>query len=223
MMMLLRGQAETITFKKSLHMIEFNSAANIGEFQSPRVLNSHVLYADLPHEVHTRRLKIVFVCRNPKDVAVSLYNHHVKLSEYYEYSGEFKDWLELFVEGKVDYGSWFDYTNSWENVIYGDRVNPIHVVMYEDMKEDPSRETKRLADFLGVSCSSDLISAVVTKCGFDHMKEDKKPHQNHSEVMFRKGVVGDWKNYFTVAQNEAFDAILAERMKGSKLQVRYQL
>lgn len=100
MMMLLRGQAETITFKKSLHMIEFNSAANISEFQSPRVLNSHVLYADLPHEVHTRRLKIVFVCRNPKDVAVSLYNHHVKLSEYYEYSGEFKDWLELFVEGK---------------------------------------------------------------------------------------------------------------------------
>lgn len=41
----------------------------------------------------------------------------------------------LFILSAVDYGSWFDYSKSWENVIYGDPVNPIHVVMYEDMKE----------------------------------------------------------------------------------------
>ena len=35
----------------------------------------------------------------------------------------------------MDYGSWFDYVNSWEKVIHGDVVNPIHVIMYEDMKE----------------------------------------------------------------------------------------
>ena len=31
--------------------------------------------------------------------------------------------------------------------------------------------------------------------------------------VFCVGVIDDWKNYFTVAQNEMFDAIYEEKMK----------
>ena len=37
------------------------------------------------------------------------------------------------------------------------------------------------------------------------------------------GEVGDWKNWFTVAQNEEFDWIYQERMKGSKLNIRFEI
>ena len=99
-MMLKRGTAETIPFKKSLQMLEFISAADMAQTPSPRVLNTHVHYDALPRDAHARRLRLVVVFRNPKDTAVSLYNHHVKLSKYYDYSGTFHDWLDLFLAGK---------------------------------------------------------------------------------------------------------------------------
>lgn len=102
-MMLLRGKAETITFKKSLQMLEFNSADEIAKFDSPRVLNTHVLYDALPTEAYTRKTKLILAFRNPKDVAVSFYHHELQLNEIYQYSGTFDGWLSLFNEGNGEY------------------------------------------------------------------------------------------------------------------------
>nr|KAG5703855.1 hypothetical protein BaRGS_031489 [Batillaria attramentaria] len=222
-MMLLRGVSDTIPFKKSLQMLEFNSADKMAEYESPRVLNTHVLYDRLPSDAYKLKTKLVLVLRNPKDVAVSFYNHHMKLEKYYQYKGKFSDWLQLFLEGQVDYGSWFDYVRSWEKVINSDVKNPIHVIMYEDMKEDPVRETRRLAEFLGVTPDPELVKSVAAKCDFSRMANDKKEYHDHQLVMFRKGIVGDWKNQFTVAEDEVFNATYAEKMKGSKLQFRFTL
>ncbi|CAC5396364.1 SULT1 [Mytilus coruscus] len=41
--------------------------------------------------------------------------------------------------------------------------------------------------------------------------------------MYRKGQVGDWKNHFTVAENEEFDRIYNERMKDIKFTYKYTL
>lgn len=37
------------------------------------------------------------------------------------------------------------------------------------------------------------------------------------------GTTGDWKNYFTVAQNEKFDAIYKKEMCDSTLQFRTEI
>lgn len=36
------------------------------------------------------------------------------------------------------------------------------------------------------------------------------------------GEIGDWKNHFTVAMNENFDAIFKEEMKNSNIQVQFE-
>ncbi|KAJ8312227.1 hypothetical protein KUTeg_009600 [Tegillarca granosa] len=39
----------------------------------------------------------------------------------------------------------------------------------------------------------------------------------------KAGEAGGWKNVFTVAQNEMFDAVLAEKMKKCKFEFKYEL
>ena len=36
------------------------------------------------------------------------------------------------------------------------------------------------------------------------------------------GAVGDWKNHFTVAMNEEFDALFKEKMKNSNLKFQFE-
>ena len=38
----------------------------------------------------------------------------------------------------------------------------------------------------------------------------------------RKGEVGNWKEYFTVSQNEEFDRVIEKQLGKSELQFRYQ-
>ena len=42
-------------------------------------------------------------------------------------------------------------------------------------------------------------------------------------ILFFPGIVGDWKNQFTVAQSEAFDKLYRERMEGSGLHMEFEI
>ncbi|CAN0537277.1 unnamed protein product, partial [Scytosiphon promiscuus] len=43
--------------------------------------------------------KVIYVCRNPKDVCVSL-QHHAKNKPFFEYKGDLSDMLRYFAEGR---------------------------------------------------------------------------------------------------------------------------
>ncbi|KAL3871417.1 hypothetical protein ACJMK2_039416 [Sinanodonta woodiana] len=230
--MILQGSATTIPDFKENHMIELITANAMAVIPSPRVINTHMKFAQLPRDMIEKRCKIVLILRNPKDVAVSFYHHHIGLVNLYQYEGKWENYLSLFNNGKVDWGSFYDYVHSWEKTIHENPTHPIHVVYYEDMKADSAAEVRRLANFMGVSLSDDLIEAIAEKCSFQNMVKDKmgledekwrKVWRDEKPRMYRKGEVGDWKNWFTVAQNEEFDRIYAERMANSKLKFRFTL
>ena len=67
---------------------------------SPRILNTHAHFELMPREVLTKKdCKLVYVTRDPRDVAVSYFNHHRKLVQYYSYEGQWKDYLPMFLAG----------------------------------------------------------------------------------------------------------------------------
>lgn len=230
--MLHQGKAETIPYIKQFNMLEALKPENVDSISSPRILNSHLRFDQLPVDMIRRKAKIVLIHRNPKDVAVSLYHHSRDLLMCYDYHGDWKNWFPLFLAGTVDYNSWFDYVKYWERVMDDNPDYPIHLMYYEDMKEDSTREVEALAKFFGLPVTDELCKAIGEKCSFERMKEDKaglEPEvwvtawRDNKPGFYRKGAVGDWKNWFTVAQNEAFDQLYKAEMKDSKLKIRFEI
>ncbi|XP_070206124.1 sulfotransferase 1B1-like [Littorina saxatilis] len=215
--MLLSDCTELDPTEKELCMMEWQSQDTLDPLPSPRVLNTHVLTRQMNPKLLNVRSKIVFMLRNAKDTAVSFYHHHLKLPEY-EYKGSWADYLDLFLTGKVDYGSVFDYMRDWERFIEHHPDFPLIVMTYEDLKEDPVREIDRLSQFLNKRQDRDFLQKVADACSFKRMR-DRKGHNwltNGGETIFyRKGEVGDWKNWFTVAQNEHFDKVAQVKMASS--------
>eukprot|EP00062_Callorhinchus_milii_P017278 gi/632969661/ref/XP_007901202.1/ PREDICTED: sulfotransferase 1A1-like [Callorhinchus milii] len=99
-------------------------------------------------------------------------------------------------------------------------------------QQDPRREIKRVAEFLGKELGSKELDTIVAHTSFNAMKLN--PMTNHSNVpldvldqrissFMRKGIVGDWKTHFTVAQNQMFEEDYCRRMVGSTLRFRTEL
>lgn len=112
------------------------------------------------------------------------------------------------------------------------RTHPVLYLFYEDMKENPKREIKKILEFLGRSLPEETVDLIVHHTSFKKMKEN--PMANYTtiptEVMdhtispfMRKGTIGDWKNTFTVAQSEHFDAHYAKIMTGCDFTFRCQI
>ncbi|XP_021344775.1 sulfotransferase 1C2A-like, partial [Mizuhopecten yessoensis] len=97
--------------------------------------------------------------------------------------------------------------------------------------QNPLPILKNLAAYLGVDLAEHTLMAINDKCSFANMStagaraKDNAIRQmsiDGSNFMFRKGIIGDWKNWFTVAQNETFDKIIETEMNVSSLRVVYE-
>ncbi|ESO94701.1 hypothetical protein LOTGIDRAFT_227335 [Lottia gigantea] len=222
--MLKLGTTDVPVVSKSDFMIEYVKQDILDAKPLPRILNTHYRFHDLPTDIHTKKPKILYIRRNPKDASVSFYNHTIKLSKYYEYSGQFSDYLRLWVEG-VDYGSWFDYVKEYEEVCQNSDLD-ILSLEYEQLKKDLINEVRKISDFLELERNEELIKDISERCTFSSM-HSRKGHltglADGQSIMYRKGDVGDWKNWFTVAENEWFDEVYKEKMKDSNLKFVYEL
>ncbi|KAH3698263.1 sulfotransferase 1C2-like [Dreissena polymorpha] len=225
--MLLRGSAEYHTSMKEELMLELTGSDVIGELTPPRVFNSHLRFRQLPKEMISKNCKLIYVTRNPKDMAVSRYCHNTK--SVLAYTGTFSDYLRLYLQGKVAFGSWFDYTLDWHRAIRDNQGYPIYTIVYELLKRDPFNQVKRLASFLGTKTDDTFIESICNQCSFSNLKtsyeKDKKifgPGDHPSNYSFRKGEVGDWKNWFTVAESEQFDLVVQQHLGECVLEFVYE-
>ncbi|XP_038655554.1 amine sulfotransferase-like isoform X2 [Scyliorhinus canicula] len=181
---------------------------------SPRLSVTHLPYHLIPEGLKKKNGKVIYVIRNPKDVIVSLY-HFQNYITCLDTPSSFEDFLKQFLEGKVVFSSWFDHIQGWYT--HKDEFN-ILFITYEEMKQDLRTSIQKICDFLGKKLD-DKLDTVVKHCTFKNMKlnpmanYENVENKNSSGAFLRKGIIGDWKNHFTVAQSEMFDRIFQERMK----------
>ncbi|KAK3101683.1 hypothetical protein FSP39_005435 [Pinctada imbricata] len=187
------------TIKDGDFQFSIETVNGVGMFPFPSTIGSPQRYADIITDV------INFESRHD-DVILATYPKCVQL-----------------------YGTWFDYER---DMTKGKSENKnILTVHFENLKMDPVTEVRRIADFLEVDISDEVVNEISAKCKFQTLKKAnddlKKPPEellknflSLSKILpnikvpaiYRKGEVGDWKNHFTVAQNERFDAWFSEEM-----------
>ncbi|XP_062620755.1 sulfotransferase 1B1-like [Saccostrea cucullata] len=229
--MLHKGKAEYDKRPKEVSMLEFHSIDKLCEEERPRVFNTH-LY---PNEVPTASLegkgKALLLLRNPKDIAVSYYNH-VKDLKIQSSVMTWEDYVHLLNNygGRFDF---FEYVKEWEKEIKKKKRTYL-CLLYEEIKKNPLATLKSVADYLGIPCSDSLAEEIVQKCKienlrvanrekFDHRNQSgPNPEMNDPDKMYRKGEVGDWKNWFTVAQSEEFDRVFKTRMADSEFKFSFE-
>ena len=167
----------------------------------PRAIKTHLPFAMTPAHPDAR---YIYVARNPFDCVVSFYHHTRGFAQHYDFgAGTFDDYFECFLAGEVDFGDYFDHLGSWyerrddRNVLF---------LIFETMKDDPNQVVVEIAEFLGLPCATDekRIADVVRHSSFDQMRKDQNRWSSRRPddmpAFVRKGVVGDWLNYFSPEQ-----------------------
>ncbi|XP_022081765.1 sulfotransferase 1A1-like [Acanthaster planci] len=194
-------------------------------WKSPRVVITHVPKRLLPEQLLGGKGKVITVIRNLKDSIVSF--HHFTKGMDPESSLTFEESLHNYLySDKVQYLPWFDYVAEF----WSERHSENYLLLkYEKMKEDTRGAVIQIADFLGRALSDNVVDKIV---GLVTVKSMKQRYNVAGELaapgtgmegkvgapnLMRKGIVGDWKNTFTVAQNERFDEYYREKMAGLDL------
>lgn len=198
------------------------------EVLAPRLLKTHLPLSLLPQSLLDQKVKVIYIARNAKDVVVSYYNFY-NMAKVHPDPGTWDSFLENFMDGKVSYGSWYQHVKEWWKLRH---THPVLYLFYEDIKENPKREIKKILEFLGRSLPEETVDSIVHHTSFKKMKENRMTNyttipteiMDHSVSPFmRKGTTGDWKNTFTVAQNERFDAHYAKTMADCNFKFRCEL
>ncbi|WCJ30310.1 Cytosolic sulfotransferase 17 [Euphorbia peplus] len=197
--------------------------------QNP-LISTHVPFNSLPKSILNSDTKIIYVSRNPKDVLVSLWHFScVKNSEV----TTFEEAYETFCKGVSIYGPYWDHLlGYWKASL--EFPNKVLFLKYEEMKNDGRLYVKKMADFMGYPFSIDeekhgVVEMIVQMCNFENLSNlevnksktasEHNPMKIENNSFFRKGEIGDWKNYFTVEMAEKLDQIIQDKFSGSGLSV----
>ncbi len=197
----------------------------------PVVAMTHGHYLDrlAQHPRHGGRLismPVVFLLRDPRDIAVSEYFQSTRRASAYKrelYDVEGEDSMFSFVmRSSLGLPAICDYLNFWHQELAAwERVYRLY---YETLRSDTEAEMARLLEFLGQAFSADEIAAAVEFTSFAALK--RKERENYFQnsrlqaanvddpdsYKVRRGKVGGYRDYFNDAELERIDGFVAERL-----------
>jgi len=131
----------------------------------PRIIKSHQYF-------DPRYKKVIYIVRDPRDVAVSQYHFHRKrrlIGDDYP----IERFVTRFVAGETSiYGSWGENIASWLCTRYG--APSFLLLRYEDMLGDTLTELGKIAAFLNQSASPERLAQVAQRSSAEQMRKLEK-------------------------------------------------
>ncbi|MBZ5577069.1 MAG: sulfotransferase domain-containing protein [Acidobacteriia bacterium] len=181
--------------------------------EQKRVIKTHFDWSLLPYSEDARYIAVI---RDPKDIFVS--NYHFIRQVLGPAMPSVDTWFRLFLSDNfVLGGSWAVNAAGY----WAERHRPnVLVVSFKAMKRDLAGTVRRVAEFLDVHPSEDILAEVCEKSSFAYMKrnDDKfcmwqiNPWGKPVE-MVRKGTQGGSSELLTPTQQREMDAYFTAELK----------
>lgn len=168
------------------------SSRELKRIPRPRLIKTHEYF-------EPRYRKVIYLVRDPRDVALSLYNFRRKYRSVDDSYPIEQYVAERFLAGDLDV-SWGEHVGSW----LGTRMNHpgFLLVRYEDLLQDPTRELCRLASFLGIAENPEALTQAIERSSANRLRQlEQVEHEawvttrgKRADVPFiAEAVAGTWK------------------------------
>jgi len=187
---------------------EAQSSRYMRGIASPRTIKSHSYF-------DPRYPRVIYIVRDPRDVALSYYDFSRKY-RHIEDNYPLERYIGDFVTGRLisaDWGTWGENVASW---VFARGARPGFLLLrYEDMQAYPERELTRLAEFLRIGASPELLQTTLERSSADRMREMEKTQgkdwvstkDKRSDIPFiRSASAGGWKSKLRAESVAAIEA-----------------
>ncbi|MBI1256807.1 MAG: hypothetical protein GC204_05005 [Chloroflexi bacterium] len=152
-------------------------------------------------------LGVIYVIRNPLDVAVSYAHHnHWSIDEMIEAMADENYGLSHIPMGQSlqlpqRLFSWSSHVRSWVDAT----DFPIFIVRYEDMIFNPLETFSSVIQFLGEALNVERVKKAIRFSSFGELKKQEEKHgfketPPDAQMFFRKGIAGEGRNVLTPEQ-----------------------
>ena len=172
-----------------------HSDREMRNLKRPRIIKSHECF-------DPRYQKILYVVRDPRDVAISNYHWEMKkgsFSDRFPIAEFIPKWMESHYWPRL--GCWGDHMTSWLATREG---HPHFIIIrYEDLQANPTRELARAARLLEIDPTPEVLDRAVELSSADRMRQMEQNqgrkwvqtrYTRQDKPFVRKGSAGSWKS-----------------------------
>ncbi|XP_057723180.1 cytosolic sulfotransferase 12-like [Arachis stenosperma] len=169
---------------------------------------THLAYISLPKSLKESSCKIVYLCRDPKDTFISLWQFTNKLRPETQVKKSVDEYFEQFCKGVSPCGPFWEHVlGYWKESL--ERPKKIMFLRYEEMKLHPTLILKELAEFIGCPFSKEeldegMLEDILKLCSFDNLSNLEVNKTGISPLFhienksyFRRGQIGDGEKFLS--------------------------
>ncbi|MCC3859751.1 sulfotransferase domain-containing protein [Pseudemcibacter aquimaris] len=201
-----------------------------------RFIKTHLPMDGIPY---FDTMKYIYVCRDGRDVFMSLWNHHSGYSDdirglvgekmkdmgmppfpfdYDDIHAFYEDWIsKSWFEWEDDgypYWSHFHHLQSWWE---HRRLPNIHFVHFADLLSDPEKAIRKIAAFLDIEIDEKQMPGILERISFGSMKKNFMNIMPESEGIWKgggdrfmnKGTNGRWRGVLTENELNQYHLVVA--------------
>ncbi|KAK9884596.1 hypothetical protein WA026_007436 [Henosepilachna vigintioctopunctata] len=208
---------------QSVKKLHESVSSYLDQMTERRFIKSHLPLSLLPKDLLSSGCKVIYIARNPKDLAVSYY-HHQRLMRLHGFKNDFQKFWEYFSKNMVLWAPYWDHIfGGWEKR----NEKNLLFMFYENIIKDLKKTISDVQCFLGTEFSDEQLSILQDHLQIENFRKNKSVNfivwdilgifNKNEEAFIRKGKNGEAINYFEGHLEKEANEWIEKHLKGTDL------